>query len=89
MNDLATTAVSMGISMSEAENKIKQNLSYWLAPLAPRAGSLPGPLDFSIQKLIAGFTYTQEDKAPQQFKRVPAKALLIKIHSVLKHKNRI
>ena len=48
-NDLATTAVSVGISvsasvsLSEAEKKTEQIISYWLAPLAPGAGSLPGP----------------------------------------------
>ena len=55
-NDLGTTAVSVGISVSvsEAEKKTKQILWYWLALLPPGSGSLPGPLDFSLQKHIAG-----------------------------------
>ena len=49
LNDLATTAVSVGISvsarvsLSKAEKKTDQIISYWLALLAPGAGSLPGP----------------------------------------------
>ena len=59
-HDLAITALSAGMYMSvsaivnESEKKTVQILLYWLAPLAPGSGSLSGPLDFSIQKYIAG-----------------------------------